>query len=136
MLLHTNTTGFEITPAIEGYLNKKLKNIKKLLGYSKGKRDVWVELSKITQRHSKGSLFEAKIDIALKKRTIHAEEREERLYDAIDKMEARIIRELKHYKDKYIAKEKRKARTIKALMRFSPLAIIKRKGWRNKEEGM
>ena len=125
-----------MTPAIEGYLDKKLKNIKKLLGYSKGKRDVWVELSKTTQRHSKGAFFEAKVDIALKKKTIHAAERDERLYDAIDKMEARIIRELKHYKDKYISKEKRRARALKTFMRFSPLAIIKKKGWRNREEGM
>ncbi len=136
MNIHIKTTGFTLTPAIENYLAKRLKNIKKLLGYTKGKRDVWVELEKITKHHHKGNFFEASIDIALKKRTIHAEERGEGLYEAIDKMESRIIRELKHYKDKFIAKEKRQARVWKKLMRLSPFAFTRKKGVRDREEGI
>lgn len=129
-------SGFSTTQAIESYLDKRLKTVKDLLPYAKGKHEVWIELSKTSQHHHKGNYFEAKIDIALKKRTIHAEERAETIYEAIDKMEKRIIRELKHYKDKFQAKERRQARKLKAMMRFSPLVFVKKKGWRNRQEGM
>ena len=136
MNIHTKSTSFTMSQSIENYLNKKLKTIKKLLPYVKGKHEVWVELSKTTRHHHKGNYFEAKIDIILKNRTIHAEERSESIFSAIDKMEIRIIRELKHYKDKFFAKERRQARTWKAITHFSPLAFVKRKGGRNKEEGI
>lgn len=134
MNLHTQTKGFEITRAIEHYLDKRLRTIRRVLKRVPGKREIWIELSKITQHHHKGNYFEAKIDVALKNKTLHAEERAESLYEAIDKMEARIVRELKHYKDKTIAKDLRQARRWKALTRLSPLIIIRRKGQRRRNE--
>ena len=136
MQIHIKTKEFEMTDAIQKYLDKKLKVIQKLVEYAPGKHEVWIELLKTTQHHNKGKYFESKIDIALKKRTIHAQERGENIYEAIDKMEARVVRELKHYKDKYSAKERRQARKWKALTHFSSAVFSKKKSWRNKDEGM
>jgi len=136
MQIHKTTKGFELTGAIEKYLDKKLNVIKKLIDYAPGKHETWIELAKTTQHHNKGNYFESKIDIALKNRTIHAQERGESLYEAIDKMEARVIRELKHYKDKFSAKERRQARKWKALTHFSSAVFSRKKGGRNRDEGM
>jgi ribosomal subunit interface protein len=136
MQIHIKTTGFDMTEAIENYLDKKLKNVKRLIGFAPGKREVWIELSKTTQHHNKGNYFEAKIDIELKRKPIHEMERAENLYEAIDKMESKIGQELKHYKDKSVSKDLRQARKWKLLTHLSPFAFIKRKGQRDKGEGM
>ena len=136
MNLHTNVTGFEMTPAIQNYLDKRLKNVKKLVSYAPGKQEIWVELEKTSQHHNKGNYFESRIDIALKNRTIHEEERAENLYEAIDKMESKITRELKHYKDKFFSKELRQARKWKLLTHLSPLSFMRNLRKRDREEGM
>jgi ribosomal subunit interface protein len=136
MNLHLEVKGFDLTQAIENYLNKKLKNIRKFTKRARGKHEIWIELSKTTKHHKKGSYFQAKIDIEMKNRTIHAQERGESIYEAIDKMEADINRELKHYKDKYITKERKQARIWKRFLRLSPLARRDMRGKRDKEEGI
>jgi len=125
-----------MTPGIQDYLDKKLVNIKELLWHAPGKHEMWIELSKTTAHHLKGNFFEVKVDIELKKRNIHIEERAETLYAAIDKVDSILTQELKHYKDKFTAKNMRQARIWKKLMRLSPMAFIYQKGKREREEGM
>lgn len=135
MFTKIKTTNFEMTPAIEKYLRKRLKAIEDIVDQMKGKRELWIELARVSEHHQKGAIFEAKLDLILKRKSLRAEATKDDLYSAIDEVRDDMLRELKKYKGKMSAQQRRAARVWKKLTHLSPLVYFKEKGRREREEG-
>ncbi|OGZ06173.1 MAG: hypothetical protein A2942_03215 [Candidatus Lloydbacteria bacterium RIFCSPLOWO2_01_FULL_50_20] len=106
-------TNIEHTVAIDAYLAKRLGELERVLPPKEQGSVVRIELGKFTKHHKSGKLFFAEITFHVKKKDFRATAQCDDLYEAIDKMQAMIIREVKrHYE---LAREVRKkgARELK-----------------------
>jgi ribosomal subunit interface protein len=90
------TTNFELTPAIEEYVNKKVSSLERFLNQSGGAL-CEVELGKTTNHHKSGEIFKAEINIVESRggKQYFVVEEQADLYSAIDiardKMEEVIV---------------------------------------------
>jgi ribosomal subunit interface protein len=96
----TTTRKMEITPAIRGYIEKKLSAFNKFMG--KGKEDiiVRVEVGKISNRHKKGDVFKAEVSFKFEKKSLYAVSEQADLYAAVDDVKDEILSEIKKIKGK------------------------------------
>lgn len=105
----------EITTAIRDYIEKRLDGLSK---YTAGEPAIAVEVSKTTNHHRQGDIFEAKVHIATPLgKSYHAASQKQDLYEAIDDVRTEVMRELSSAKDKKATLLRRGAQKIKALMR-------------------
>lgn len=91
-------TNINHTAAVDGYVDKKLSELDKLLHRKDMGELARVELGKLTKHHRSGKVFFAEVTIHLKRKDLRATGEGNDLYEAIDKMQAMILREVKrHY---------------------------------------
>ncbi len=123
--------GIESTEAIENYLDKRLKNLDKLV------RDdgahATVELGKTTEHHKQGDVFRAEIHLHTKGKEFYIAVEKDDLYSAIDEMRDAITLEIKKFKGKSETIFRRSARTVKDIMRgLDPRGFKSFKFWKKK----
>lgn len=105
----------EITTAIRDYIEKRLDGLSK---YTAGEPTITVEVSKTTNHHRQGDIFEAKIHLATSLgKAYHAASQKSDLYEAIDDVRNEMMRELSSAKDKKATLLRRGALKIKSLIR-------------------
>lgn len=137
MKIVVKTTNTELTPAIEEYLNQKINGLDKFLdGMDRNVIEARVEIGKITQHHQTGNVFRAEVNLKLPGRILRAEAEEMDFRTAIDRVKEELEGEIKKYRGKKEAQYKRGARVAKKLLRLSPLVWFRKKGGRDREEGM
>lgn len=127
----------KITPALTKYIEQKvLKPIRRLLKESIV-RDLPIldlEFARTTRHHRKGKIYRAEANLTLGKKMIRAEADEEDVRKACDLLQVELEREIRSYKGKRMAQDRREGRKVKGEFRYDPAARILRKG-RNRNEG-
>ena len=106
-------TNIEHTNAIDAYLGKRLKELERILEQKEESELARIELGKTTKHHHTGRLFFAEITFHVKKKDFRATGEGNDLYEAIDRMQAMIVREVKRHHELVRVKRKSGAREIK-----------------------
>ncbi len=105
----------EITTAIRDYVEKRLTGLSK---YTAGEPMANVEISKTSNHHRQGDIFEAKVHLVTPLgKTYHAISTKQDLYEAIDDVRSEMMRELSSAKDKNTTLFRRGAQKVKNLLR-------------------
>lgn len=112
MKFQLTTNDFELTPALESYLKKKLAKVEKFL--SRFGKDFLAEITLTRLSHQRqGKILELVINLHLPKKIIRAQEKGDDPYALIDKVEEEVIRLVKTEKDKAITRVRKGARQAK-----------------------
>jgi putative sigma-54 modulation protein len=114
--IKTRSTNFDMTPAIEDYVSKKVSSLGKFLDVQKENILCEVELGKTTNHHKSGDIFRAEVNIVGPQNTqFYAVAEESDLYAAIDVVRDQIEREIVTKKEKRETLFRRGASRFKAL---------------------
>lgn len=113
MRITTKATNITHTKAIDAYLAKRLRELERILSPKEQSELARIELGKLTKHHHLGKLFFAEITFHVKGKDFRATGAGSDLYEAIDKMQAMIVREVKRFHELARGKQKRGGRTIK-----------------------
>lgn len=123
--------GIESSKAIENYLEKRLKGLRKLVK-DDGAR-VTVELGKTTEHHKQGDIFRAEINLRSKGKDFYVAVEKDDLYSAIDEMRDEIMAEVKKFRGKSETIFRRGARKIKNVMKgLDPRGLKNFRPWKRK----
>ena len=122
-------TNLQLSDSIYSYIQKKLESLEKLINVptkapiGKPAAEAWFEVEKTTDHQRKGEIFRAEIQIKLPgAEGIRSESTKWDLHQAIDEAKDEMQRQLKRYKNKQDAKNKRGARKAKDDTRYSESA--------------
>jgi len=148
MKINILTKNIKLTPALKDFIEEKINPLEKFakilytekyvnhfFGKGKPRVEAWIEIRKETLHHKKGPFFWAECQLRFPKRSTRVVAKREDLKLAITEVKDELQRELKEYKEKIMAKEKRGARIFKKGLKLSPRARFYRKG-RMREEGI
>jgi len=133
--LNIKGTNFKLEPLVYDYIQEKIGGLDKFIEKFDSAVQGWVEIGLITKHHQSGNIYKAEVQITLPGKGVRSEATAKDIYLAIDMVKDELQQELKKYKEKEIAKDKRGARIFKKILRFSPLARLWRKG-RIRDEGV
>lgn len=118
MNIKTQTKSFELTPAIEDYVYKKVSMLSKFLGEDNDATICEVEIGKTTNHHKSGDIFRAEINLMIPgRKQCYAVAEEEDLYVAIDKVHNNIEREIVSTKEKDERTHRKGGGVIKSLLK-------------------
>jgi ribosomal subunit interface protein len=126
MKINILTKNIKLTPALKDFIEEKINPLEKFakilhnreyynhfLGRGKPRVEAWIEIGKETLHHKKGPFFWAECQMRFPGKSIRVRARSEDLKVAINEVKDESQRELKEYKEKIMAKEKRGARIFK-----------------------
>lgn len=144
------TKNVKLNRALKDFIEEKINDLEKFSKafqskkyfnsyYGKGKprAEAWVEIGKTTLHHRKGPFLRVECQMRILGRSLRAAARSKDLRLAMTEVKDRLQRQLKQYKNRFIAKTKRRQRKLKRSLRLAPSAKIKRKkGARIREEGI
>ena len=122
------TKDLELTEAVESYIDKKLESLGKFLKDANQELiSADIEIGRTTRHHQSGDIFRAEINLMLDGKLFRAESEKDDLYAALDEVRDDLEEEIKKFKDKKDTVFIRGARSIKKMMRLSPLARFRTK---------
>lgn len=85
MNIKIRSINFEITPAIDDYISKKISSLEKFLERKDGEVICEVEIGRTTKHHNSGDIFKAEINLTQPgSKQVYAVAEEVDLYTAID----------------------------------------------------
>lgn len=90
---HVKATGIELTPAISGYLEKKISGLEKFVKKVEN-AIARIEVGRTTKHHNKGEIFRAEINFEYGDHKFRAEAESTDLYKAIDKVKEEMVSEI------------------------------------------
>lgn len=127
MKITIKTTNLKLTSEIEDYINEKIGGIEKFEENLGSAAIARVEIGVINLHHHKGDIFRVEININAPgfAKIIRSVAERENVFVAIDEVKDELQREVKRYKGKMIAKQRRGAQILKQLNRLSPLSWFK-----------
>lgn len=108
MKIIIKATNFELTPAIESYVNKRFGVLEKFLKRFESEDvpggrsvvEIFVEVGKTTHHHQKGEVFRAEADLRIGRKQLRVEEIDEALFSAIDRASDILKDQIIAYKEK------------------------------------
>jgi len=119
MNLNIKTNGFDLTPSVRDYIEKKIGALEKfVLDEHKSALKIDIEVGRSTFHHKKGDVYEAKAHLTMPKIDIYAAEESEDIFSAIDLIEAKIKNELLKTKAKKRDLLRRSLRQFKKILRL------------------
>ncbi len=124
MNIKIKATNFEITPAIEDYIEKRISTIEKFVKDNDGSARADVEVGKTTKHHRSGDVFRAEVNVHASGKNFYAVSEKDDLYAAIDDVRDEIVYTLTSYKDRTITVMRKGALRVKNM--------LKGLDWRNK----
>jgi ribosomal subunit interface protein len=138
MKLNVKATQFSLTPSVEEYINEKLIRTVERLTKRMDPESIRlnIEVAKTTKHHQKGEVWRADATLRLGGKSMRSEASGESIQEAIDLLEESLGMEIKGFKGKEEAVEKRQARKLKRATKFSKAARPRRKTARVRNEGM
>jgi ribosomal subunit interface protein len=107
----------EMTQAIREYTLEKMKTLEKFLPKGDTSAQVTVELSKTTNHHQHGDIFQAEAQLHIRGKETTVKTTQNDLYKAIDILKDMLARELVTNKDKERSVVRRSAHKVKALFK-------------------
>lgn len=110
MKCNIKTTNITLDAPLRAYVEEKVGGLGKFIPMhvESGVAEAWVEIGKTTHHHKTGLVWRAECDIRLPGKILRAENTDIDLRVAIDRVKDDLQRQLTAYKDKNIAKTKRK----------------------------
>ncbi len=128
MRIVIKTKNIKLSPYLRAFVNEKIRELEKFLESLLKKEDVmknvspraeaFVEVAKVSRHHQKGDIFYAECQIPLPGKGIRAETKGEDLKSTIYELKDELQRQLKKYKNRGIARERRFLRVIKQKIKF------------------
>ena len=117
--MHIILTGvhMEVTEAIRSYTLEKMHSLDKLIPRDDTSAKLSVELSKTTNHHAHGPVFQAEALLHIRGKETAMRTTQDDLYKAIDILKDMLIREVAQYKDKERSLIRRSAHKVKALFK-------------------
>jgi putative sigma-54 modulation protein len=117
--MHTTITGvhMEITDAIRTYTLEKMRSLDKLTTKNDTSAKLSIELSKTTNHHVSGQVFQAEAVLHVRGKDTSFRTTQDDLYKAIDILRDMLTRELAQHKDKERSIVRRSAQKVKALFK-------------------
>ena len=102
MRIQVKATGFELTPALNQFIEEKFRGLEKFLSDWDENNSVIlrIEVSKNTKHHNKGMVWYAEANLNLPQKVLRVEELSEEMHAAIDKLKDRLKTDLLKLKDK------------------------------------
>ena len=117
MKIKLRAKNFDITPAIDEYVSKKISTLEKFLD-TKNESLCEVEIGRTTKHHNTGDIFKAEVNIVQPgNKQIYAVAEEIDLYTAIDVVRDEAERAIVSRKNKYKALWKKGASRIKDILK-------------------
>lgn len=117
MNIKIRAKNFDLTPAIEDYVNKKIGSLDKFFGGKEGAL-CEVEIGRTTKHHVSGDIFRAEVNMSVPgSGQIFAVTEENDLYKAIDIVRDECEREILSVKNKKTTLFRRGATRIKNLIK-------------------
>jgi putative sigma-54 modulation protein len=117
MNIRIHSVNFEVTPAIDDYVSKKISSLSKFLD-GNGNILCEVELGRTTGHHKSGDVFRAEINMVLAGgKQVYAVAEEADLYAAIDIVRDEAERVVVSQKSKRTTVFRRGAAQVKALLK-------------------
>lgn len=118
-IMHTILTGvhMEITEAIRDYTLEKMQSLDKLISKDDTSAKLVVELSKTSNHHVHGQVFQAEANLHISGKETTLRTTQEDLYKAIDVLKDMLTRELATHKDKERSIVRRSAHKVKSLFK-------------------
>lgn len=118
MNIKIRSINFEITPAIDDYVTKKISSLEKFLDRRDGEVICEVEIGRTTKHHNSGDIFKAEINLNEPgSKQVYAVAEEEDLYTAIDIVRDEAERAIVSRKTKSDTLFRRGASQIKDLIK-------------------
>lgn len=117
MKINIKATGIELTPAISGYVHKKISSIEKYINKDHADTVAQVEVGKNTQHHKAGNIFRAEVRIIGGGLDLYAVSEQEDLYAAIDIVKDEVVQNLLQSKGKRQTLTRRGAEMMKSVMK-------------------
>lgn len=118
-------TNVNLTESIVDTIEKKLLSLSKYTEKLGEAVELSVEVGKTTKHHKKGLVWRAEANLAVPNALLRAEVENEGLYISIDELRDELLRQIKHYKDKYQARVRQGARRAKKLTSLNPDAMYR-----------
>jgi ribosomal subunit interface protein len=107
----------EMTVALKEYTLEKMKTLEKYVPKDDTSAKLTVELSKTTNHHTHGDIFQAEGRLHIRGKETTVKTTQNDLYKAIDVLKDMLIREVANYKDKERSIVRRSAYKVKALFK-------------------
>jgi len=107
----------EMTEAIRNYTLDKMKTLDKYVARDDTSGKLTVELSRTTNHHAHGDVFQAEGILHVRGKETTARTTQDDLYKAIDVLKDMLVRELAQHKDKERSVLRRSAHKVKALFK-------------------
>jgi len=117
MKINIKATGIELTPAIAGYVQKKISAIEKYLPAGAVDLVAQVEVGKSTQHHKSGEVFKAEVHLSGVGLDLYAVSEQTDLYAAIDLVKDDIVQNLLQLKGKHQTLSRKGAQLVKNMMK-------------------
>jgi putative sigma-54 modulation protein len=117
--MHITITGvhMEITDAIRTYTFDKMQSLEKLIASDDTSAKLVVELSKASNHHVHGQVFQAEALLHIRGKDRALRTTQDDLYKAIDVLKDMLTRELSQHKDKERSLLRRGAHRVKSLFK-------------------
>lgn len=131
MRVTLRSKNLQVTPSLRIYLEQKvLKPVRKLLkGVAETELPILdLEFSRTTRHHKKGRIYYAEANLSVGKTLLRASVEDENIRSACDLLEEELKREIKRFRGKALAKERRGVRRAKKDLHFDTAARWYRKG--------
>ncbi len=123
---HMKTTikesGLKLSPIDQKDIDRHLAKIKLLVGKFGSSAILNIEVSRVTNHHRKGEIYEATATLVVNKKSIRVETQGEAIGAAFEKCRKELEREIEKYKTGKEEKNYRQARKMKKMNQMSPLA--------------
>ncbi len=109
MKIHIKATNLDLTPSIREYTEKKIGSLDKFLERfeKEGEVEIFVEVARTTKHHKSGEVFYAEATFSLGKKVFRAEDTDEDIRVAVDKLRDKLQQEIKKYKEKKIERSEK-----------------------------
>lgn len=116
MTTNIKATNMELTPAIDNYVNKKLKSIEKIVTRSE-EVNAYVEVGKTTNHHKQGDYFKAEFDMEIDGEKFFTTAERSDLYKAIDEAKDQLADKIVNSKKRKLTLFKRGAISVKKMIK-------------------
>src|SRR3989338_1796107 len=117
MRLNVKTTNIQMTPAISGYLDKRLSAFDKFISANDQSVKCDVEIGKTTRHHRSGDIFKAEVNLHIAGKDFYAVSERSDLYTAIDEVNDETVRLITQHKDRNTTLMRRGAATVKNILK-------------------
>ncbi|MEI8339686.1 MAG: ribosome-associated translation inhibitor RaiA [bacterium] len=117
MQIQIRAKNFDITPAIEEYVQKKIEDVSKFIGHKSKDAMVEVRLARTTTHHKEGEIFEVDADIRHIGFECDADAEANDLYSAIDQIKDELIHQVESHKEKRVSLVRQGGAQLKAMIK-------------------